>query len=280
MKNHNSILNPSIPVVPFATTQPQNTKDMMMKNVDTNPIYTLMSSDFNKLLPKKERTVYNQEIDEKTDTDINDLLKGHKSIIEENNILKIKRKTKKTLKDFLSPLQIATYNTYNPTPESLKNLHERKQINPKPVHHTTSHPKNFNLNQYNQQVRTQQINIANAIETAKLLRIVENELNSVKIANKEKKKEKKKKKKKKNKVKKEKKKKKKKTTKKDRVNKDKKKKQKKVVDNEENYLETPSKKPKKKRNYFYRRKRKHVHKKSLSKRRKSKSNKKKKKKNE
>ncbi len=48
-----------------------------------------MSTDFNKILPKKVRTVYHQEIDEKTDTDINDLLKGHKSIIEENNILKI-----------------------------------------------------------------------------------------------------------------------------------------------------------------------------------------------
>ena len=222
-----------------------------------------MSTDFNKILPKKVRTVYHQEIDEKTDTDINDLLKGHKSIIEENNILKIKRKTKKTLKDFLSPLQIATYNTYNPTPESLKNLHDGKKINPSPVHHSSFHPKNFNLNQYNQKVRKQQINIANAIETAKLLRIVENELNSVKIAKKEKKKEKKKNiKKKKVKVKKEKK---------------KKEKKKKIVDKKEKSEVTPQKKPKKKRNYFYRKKKRHIHVKHISKRRKSKSNKKKKK---
>lgn len=230
-------------------------------SVKTNPIYPLMTSpEFTNLLPvQNEKKEYHQIIDEKTDTDINELLKGHKSILEEKKTLKKKRITKKTLKNFLSPLQIATYNTYNPTPESLKNLHDKKPINPAPVHHS-NHPKNFNLNQYNQKVRNQQISIANAIETAKLLRIVENELNSVKIAKKEKKKEKKKVKKKVKKI----------TKKKDIKKKRKgkkakkpKKTKKKVKINKHNHeklrkYHKPSKKIKKK-NYFYRRKKKHRH---------------------
>jgi len=196
-KNNILLINPSVPNNLIPTKQRK--VKIQASNLKTNSIYPLINSgQMNNLMPKEDtkRTVLSQVVDEKTDADIQELLKGHKNIIEENLNIKRERKKKKTLKTFLSPLQIATYNTYNPTPDSLKKLHEGNGnvVHPKPLHHNTKHPTTFNNQQYTQQMQNQQLTIKNAIETAKLLKIVENELNSVnetkkRIKNQEKKKD-------------------------------------------------------------------------------------------
>ena len=182
--DNSKLINPApSPIIiskPISTpiTQPKS-------NLIQNPIYPILNSKtLTKLvLPAKIlRVVIPPIVNEKKDADIQELLKGHKNVVEnETKIIKIGRKKKKSLKSFLSPLQIAAYNNYNPTPDKIERItHRTGNLTPSPVHHTKNHPANFNKNQYNQQIKAQQINVANSIETAKILSIVQNEIDTKK----------------------------------------------------------------------------------------------------
>ena len=188
--NNLKIINPAIPS-PINILKPTSKPITQIKsNLIQNPIYPILNSQaFKNLVPleKTRKLVNTPVINEKKDADISELLKGHKNIIEnETKLIKIARKKKKTLKSFLSPLQIAAYNTYNPTPDKIERLtHRMGNVTPNPL--SQNIPSSFKANQYNQQIKTQQMNVANAIETAKLLSIVQNELDTKKKLKKNKK---------------------------------------------------------------------------------------------
>ena len=184
-KTQIKIINPAGPSPLIPSKTPQTKLARIPSNLIANPIIPLLGSSINNLMPKEE---FHESlfplVDEKTDTDIKELLKGHRNILEETKIFKKKRKATKSLKDFLSPLQIATYNTYNPTPDVLaKIVHQSTEngnkINPSPVHHNLRHPVGFNDNLYHQKMKNHQLSIMNAIQTAKLLSLVQSELQNI-----------------------------------------------------------------------------------------------------
>ena len=173
------IINPDVPN-PYINKKTNRTK---VNNIISNPIYPLFDSKLNNLIIREEipkRKIVHNDEDEKEDDHIKELLKGHKNIIINKKNVKKKRKiNKKRLEQLLLPIKIATYNTYNPTPEKIeKIIHSNNLIIPPPLHHNSLHPSTFNHNDYKKKMRKEKLRIKNDIETTNLITIVNSHVKS------------------------------------------------------------------------------------------------------